>query len=207
MTENKKIEMAVKRISWKKLKKVKNPTWMKMIAHAEEDENSKSGYIHIYKGGVQGEMELVEKVHKSQLAEYKKNGWKTAEERIKSDFTNMAKGIMDENKTTARETLDYMYNSGLFKSKAERITSLIKPDLKALGMGRNMEGQLNYDPTKRKGTFTSISDIEYLGSADYEGNSGTLYSFKSGSKTLWYFTANSPKSENYQSKILGQDPR
>lgn len=178
-----------------------------MINTLDKDEESMSGYIHIYKGGVQGQVEEVEKIHKSQLAEYKKDGWKTAEERIRSDFTNMAKGIMSENSTTAKETLDYMYNSGLFKTGAERIAELIKPTLQELGMGRNMEGQLNYDPTRRKGTFASIKDIEYLGSADYNGNSGTLYAFTSGSKRLWFFQANSPKSENYQSIVLGQDPR
>lgn len=207
MTEEKKLNLAVKRLSWKKLRTVRNPKWKGMINRDDEDKYTNSEYIHVYKGGVQGEVELEDKIHISELAEYKKNGWKTTEERIRSDFYEMAKGAMYENKSSSKETMEFMFNSGLFKSKGERIADLIKPELKALGMGRNMEGQANYDPTKRKGTFTSISDIEYLGAADYNGNSGILYSFKSGNKTLWYFTANSPKSDMYQSKVLSRDPR
>lgn len=207
MDEYKKIEIAAKRVSWKKLMKTRNPAWLKIINNVEEDKQSNSGYMHIYKCGEKEKPDLKEYIEKSQLAEYKKQGWKTGEESIRDYFKNMAKGLMEENKSNAKDTLKFMYNSGLFMSKAERIAALIKPDLKALGMGRNKEGQLNYDPTKRKGTFTSISDIEYIGAVEYENNSGTLYSFKSGNKTLWYFTANSPKSENYQSRILAQDPR
>lgn len=98
---------------------------------------------------------------------------------------------------SADEAVNQLRRSRYYVSQADFYKNSIKEELVALGYNRNRYGALNYDPSHKKETFTSLTDIQYHGNIEHDGVIYQKYSFISNGVLLFYYKNRSPKDELY----------
>lgn len=95
------------------------------------------------------------------------------------------------------EAVKSLRRSRYYTSQADFYRNSVKEELIQLGYNRNRYGALNYNPTHKKETFTSLTDIQYHGYVERDGIMYKKYSFISNGVFLFYYKNRSPKDELY----------